>query len=64
MSAGSLCERCAHVREIVSGKGSRFLMCRRGLASDQFAKYPPQPTLVCVGFESRGDGNEKGEHVF
>lgn len=62
MHPGSLCERCLHVREIVSGKGSRFLMCQRGLTDSRFVKYPPQPVVQCGGFENRTAAKEKGEH--
>jgi len=41
------------MREIVSGKGSRFLMCQRATGNTGLPKYPPQPVLVCAGFESR-----------
>ncbi|MFN6104451.1 MAG: hypothetical protein ACK5EA_08375 [Planctomycetaceae bacterium] len=63
----SLCEQCGYMREIVSGKGSRFLMCQRATGGAALPKYPPQPVLVCAGFESRqvrdagpADGNESG----
>ena len=52
----SLCEKCCHVKEIVSGKGSRFLMCGKSQTDRQFQKYPPQPIVRCVGFdESKED---------
>jgi hypothetical protein len=47
----SLCETCRHCREVLSGKGSRFLMCRLSQVDRRFAKYPPQPVLRCPGFE-------------
>lgn len=46
----SLCQSCTHVREVVSGTGSRFLLCRLSLESAQFAKYPPQPLYSCTGY--------------
>jgi hypothetical protein len=49
----SLCTHCGHAREIVSGKGSRFLLCLRAVPQSGLPKYPPQPVLVCAGFESR-----------
>lgn len=49
----SLCEVCAHRREIISGKGSRFLLCTLARAQPAMAKYPPQPVLRCGGFEPR-----------
>ena len=48
---GSLCEECAHVRAIRSGKGSTFLMCRLGVEDASWPKYPPQPVLRCPRFE-------------
>ena len=52
-SSASLCEACAHRREVTSGKGSRFLMCRLSLSDARFPKYPPQPVVACAGFERR-----------
>ena len=46
----SLCETCSHSREIVSGKGSRFLLCNKSHADHRFQKYPPQPVVKCAGF--------------
>ena len=50
----SLCEQCSHRRGVVSGTGSRFLLCRLALSDERFAKYPPQPVLDCRGFEAEG----------
>jgi hypothetical protein len=47
----SLCQFCVHQREIVTGKGSRFILCRKSATDDRFPKYPPQPVLGCSGFE-------------
>jgi hypothetical protein len=46
----SLCERCQWMREVISGKGSRFLLCTLSQTDTQFAKYPPQPVTRCSGF--------------
>lgn len=46
----SLCEYCRHMREVISGKGSRFLLCRLSQSDPQFPKYPPQPVWRCGGF--------------
>ncbi len=54
----SLCERCRHLREVISGKGSRFLLCQLSRADPRFPKYPPQPVWRCVGFMER-DAIEK-----
>jgi hypothetical protein len=47
----SLCEFCTHMKEVVSGKGSRFLLCDRSTTDHRFPKYPPQPVVKCAGFE-------------
>lgn len=49
--AQSLCPRCAHARQIISGKGSQFLLCRQSQTDPRFPKYPPQPVLRCPEFE-------------
>lgn len=46
------------MREIVSGKGSRFLLCQRANSGATLPKYPPQPVLVCAGFELRPTRDE------
>lgn len=47
--AGSLCQTCDHMREIQSGKGSLFLLCRLSQSDARYRKYPPQPVLRCDG---------------
>jgi len=54
MTSMSLCQTCVHVREIVSGKGSRFLLCELSQADSRFQKYPPQPVVRCEGHEKVG----------
>jgi hypothetical protein len=49
----SLCQSCLHVREIVSGTGSRFWLCQKSQTDARFPKYPPQPVVKCSGFEVR-----------
>jgi hypothetical protein len=46
----SLCESCTSMREVVSGKGSRFLLCQLSATNPAFAKYPPQPIVRCSGY--------------
>ncbi len=46
----SLCESCAHMREVISGRGSRFLLCKLAADRPEFDKYPPQPVIRCDGF--------------
>ena len=54
----SLCEACSHMKEVVSGKRSRFLMCQKAFADSRFPKYPPQPVVKCVGFEHRKERDD------
>ncbi len=54
----SLCEFCQHMKEVVSGKGSRFLMCQKSVGDNRFAKYPPQPVVKCVGFEKTKESED------
>ncbi|MEQ8786728.1 MAG: hypothetical protein RIC55_10540 [Pirellulaceae bacterium] len=54
----SLCQRCQFKREIVSGKGSRFLMCLLAKSDRRFAKYPPQPIARCEGY-LEGDAEQE-----
>jgi hypothetical protein len=46
----SLCKTCDHMREIISGKGSRFLLCSLSQTDSRFRKYPPQPVVRCEGY--------------
>jgi hypothetical protein len=58
----SLCETCAHRREIVTPRGSRFLLCRRSIMEPCYPRYPPQPVVRCDGHETRDESerDEKG----
>lgn len=47
----SLCDTCRYMREVVSGKGSRFRLCRLSQTDRRYAKYPPQPVVQCDGYE-------------
>jgi hypothetical protein len=49
-SAG-LCPRCHHVRRIESAKGSVFWLCEKSREDARLPRYPPQPRMVCHGFE-------------
>jgi hypothetical protein len=51
----NLCESCAHRRVIVSGKGSRFLLCLLSKTDSRYPKYPRQPVRRCSGYEARRD---------
>jgi hypothetical protein len=51
-----LCGSCAHQRVVVSGRGSTFSMCERGLRREPgFLKYPRLPVVACPGWEHRDD---------
>ena len=55
----SLCEHCEHCRLIISGKGSRFLLCQLSLEDSRYAKYPPQPVVTCQGFKPAGESESQ-----
>jgi hypothetical protein len=55
----SLCEICEHRREIISGTGSRFLLCRLSQTDSRFPKYPPQPVVRCEGFNQQQVAEKK-----
>ncbi len=46
-----LCASCRHMRVIVSGKGSRFVLCERSRTDREYRRYPPLPVLECGGWE-------------
>jgi hypothetical protein len=59
-----LCVSCAHRREIISGKGTRFLLCKLSQTDHRFPKYPPQPMRDCRGFEkSIGEPENAGAPI-
>jgi len=58
----SLCETCASVREVVTPKGSRFLLCRLSHTDPAFPKYPRLPVLRCEGFQATAASREDQGH--
>ncbi|MFN8619030.1 MAG: hypothetical protein U0837_18265 [Dehalococcoidia bacterium] len=46
-----LCALCRHARQVVSGRGSVFLMCELAKSDPRFRKYPALPVLRCAGFK-------------
>lgn len=46
----TLCESCRWKRDVVSGTGSRFLLCTLSQTDPRFKKYPPQPVVKCTGY--------------
>jgi hypothetical protein len=57
----SLCEICAHTKEVVSAKGSRFLLCQLSETDRRFPKYPPQPVFKCKGYTRVMDDEDRSE---
>jgi len=45
------------MREIITPKGSRFLLCQLSNSDPAYPKYPPQPVVRCGGHQ-RKDKNE------
>lgn len=54
----SLCENCRFLREIISGKGGRFLLCRLSQTDRRYARYPAQPVYRCTGYLQREAASE------
>jgi hypothetical protein len=57
----SLCETCSRQKEIISGTGSRFLLCQLSQTDRRFQKYPPQPLIRCEGFKESEESREEDE---
>jgi hypothetical protein len=49
----SLCETCAFMREVVTPKRSRFLLCQLSQTTLDYPKYPPQPVVQCNGYQNK-----------
>jgi hypothetical protein len=58
---GSLCETCAYMREVVTPKGSRFLLCQLSQTNPLYSKYPPQPVVRCDGYRQKEQTRETAE---
>ena len=48
-----LCAGCVHARLVVSGRGSRFVLCGRSRTDPRYPRYPPLPVRACSGFDPR-----------
>ena len=48
----SLCQTCGQMREVISGRGSRFFLCRLAQTDRRYPKYPPQPVVRCAGYQA------------
>jgi hypothetical protein len=58
----SLCETCASMRQVLTPRGSRFLLCQLSRTDAAFPKYPPQPVVRCAGYRPREtDGEEAAQ---
>jgi hypothetical protein len=49
----SLCEFCQNMRDVVTPKGSRFLLCQLSTTDPDYPKYPRQPVLQCDGYREK-----------
>lgn len=49
------------MREIVSGKGARFLYCIRAESDTRYKKYPPLPVTACSGYVHHPDSQTDKE---
>src|SRR5690242_19452336 len=48
----SLCQTCASMREVITPRRSRFLLCQLSRTDPAFPKYPPQPVVRCDGYRT------------
>jgi hypothetical protein len=46
------------MQEIITPKGSRFLLCQLSKTNTDYLKYPPQPIVRCVGYQPRDKPTE------
>ncbi len=61
MGKQSLCEACAWMKEVVTPKGARFLLCQLSQKQPTFPKYPPQPVVRCEGYQRKEQTRESVE---
>ena len=52
-ATAGLCAGCLHAKLVVSGRGSRFVLCERSRTDTRFPRYPNLPVISCTGFEIR-----------
>ena len=48
-----LCDGCRFRREVVSARGSRFILCERSFTDTRYPRYPRLPVLACTGYEPK-----------
>lgn len=49
----SLCETCKFLREIVTPRKSRFLLCELSKSDPLYPKYPRQPVVRCQSYRAK-----------
>ena len=54
----SLCESCVSMGEVITPKGSRFLLCQLSITNPDYPKYPPQPMVRCDGYQKNDQTRE------
>ena len=54
----SLCKTCAWMREIVTPKSSRFLLCQLSQMDPAYPKYPRHPVVRCDGYREQEPAKE------
>jgi hypothetical protein len=57
----SLCETCALMREVITPRGSRFLLCQLSKTNPAYPKYPQQPVIRCTGFTKEQETTHEKE---
>jgi hypothetical protein len=57
----SLCETCQNMRQVITPKRSRFLLCQLSTTNAEYPKYPPQPVVRCDGYQPSDSAPEKGK---
>jgi hypothetical protein len=55
----SLCQTRSSMREIVTPKGSRFLLCQLSQTNLEYPNYPPQPVVQCDGYQQKEQTKER-----
>lgn len=53
MMRPTLCATCTWIREIVTPKASRFLLCQLSQTNPAYPKYPAQPVVQCAGYQKK-----------
>jgi hypothetical protein len=47
------------MREVMTPKGSRFLLCQLSVSNTDYPKYPPQPVSRCDGYLKKEQTTER-----